>query len=228
MNSMKEFWDGLVDQIKIRSLINFVESGRNVIAQGHFDHSSINKQLLEHINTKLVLHLRDPRQVIISWIHHLDRITGGEYSSEHNLSMYPRVPTDYFDGTLERKVAWHIENTLANLNHWISNWVKYADQNPGLILITEFRELNSIETLIGRICKFYDIGIPKVIKSPPLDSDHEQTHFRLGRTDEFVEIMNEDQLKFCTKIAPKPVYKRFDWPLHNRSRNVFRMGRLKP
>ena len=107
------------------------------------------------MDSKLVLHLRDPRQAMISWIHHLDRITGNDYKSEHNLSVHPAPDKDYYSFSFEEKVDWQIKNYLPQLNKWTFEWLTYAE-NKQKILVTEFNEMKEIDDLI---CKIFDFLI---------------------------------------------------------------------
>jgi DNA-binding transcriptional LysR family regulator len=47
--------------------------GGGYVAQSHLAPSLENLQILQHYRLKTVLHLRDPRQALLSWVHHIAR-----------------------------------------------------------------------------------------------------------------------------------------------------------
>jgi hypothetical protein len=59
---------GLIDQIDVKDALTF--SGGGFVSQNHLAPSAENLQILQHFKLKMVLHLRDPRQALLSWIHY--------------------------------------------------------------------------------------------------------------------------------------------------------------
>jgi predicted nuclease of restriction endonuclease-like (RecB) superfamily len=201
---------GFIDQINVRKLINLVESNSPVVCQGHFACDQINAQTLEYMNTKMVLHLRDPRQVLLSWIHHLDRITGKDVNSENVLYTFPRVPRNYFEFDLSTKIDWQIANFLPECNTWTSKWVDYAQDHQKNVLVTEYKGLRDPVFLLRKIFDFTGINTDE-ITIPSLGEATDVTHFRKGLEKEFLEVFSSSQLRRCNQIAPTDIYKRFGW-----------------
>ncbi len=201
---------GFIDQIHVRKLINLVESRIPVVCQGHFACDRINIQTLEYMNTKMVVHLRDPRQVLLSWIHHLDRITGQDATSENVLYTFPRVPQNYFRFDLQAKIDWQIDNFLPDCHVWVKKWVDYADTHAQNVIVTEYKELNDPVSILSRIFEFSGLNVD-LIQFPSLNEGTDVTHFRKGLENEFLEVFSDSQIKACKETAPTDLYQRFGW-----------------
>jgi hypothetical protein len=60
---------------------------------------------------RMLLHVRDPRQVTISWVHMMQRITTQEFVYASH--MYdPPIPETYRRWTFDQQLVWAIENYL--------------------------------------------------------------------------------------------------------------------
>jgi hypothetical protein len=84
----------LVDQINFKAAEEFSRGG--YISPNELSPSSENIELLKYFRLKMVLHLRDPRQALLEWVHHVDRVTGGDTDHPLVLSTVPRPPNSYF------------------------------------------------------------------------------------------------------------------------------------
>src|SRR5262249_49844733 len=125
----------LIDQFGVRDAKALIGSG--CVAQNHLAPSLENLQVLQHFKVKMVLHLRDPRQDLLSWIHHTDWKADGGYENESLLYILPRPPAGYFKYSFYRKIDWQIENYLPQLVAWTQRWVEIADAGIIPILITQ-------------------------------------------------------------------------------------------
>jgi hypothetical protein len=67
----------------ISRLARFARGGR--ISVEHFDASAENLQVLKAFVERLVVHIRDPRSVLLSWVHHLSRIYQERDSAPYEL-----------------------------------------------------------------------------------------------------------------------------------------------
>src|SRR5262249_39241726 len=76
-------------------LVQFCAGG--MIATEHFDASPENLQLLEAFVDRWVVHIRDPRSVLLSWVHNLDRLHRERHNAPyHLLYVCPTPPKHYF------------------------------------------------------------------------------------------------------------------------------------
>ena len=198
----------LIDQIDVRDIKKLVGSG--YVAQNHLAPSLENLQVLQHFNLKMVLHLRDPRQALLSWIHHLDWISAGNRASDNLLYCIPRPQLDYFESSLASKINWQIKNYLPQLITWVSQWIAIADAKTIPILITHQEELRTNETaLFDSILEFYDLTFDYVL--PNLPRTIAATHYRLADPTEWKRVFAPDQKAQAASLIPLSLRRRFSW-----------------
>jgi hypothetical protein len=198
----------LIDQINIQGARTLSRGG--FVSQAHLAPSSENLQVLQYFKQKLVLHLRDPRQALLSWVHHLDWISGGSAGREELLYAMPQPPSGYFDFPLTRKIDWHIENYLPQLIAWSEQWVEVADRCIIPILITRWDDLRSNEkTFFDSILAFYQLNFDYAL--PSLPRTMEATHFRRADPAEWIRSFTPEQADQATLMIPQPLRTRFGW-----------------
>jgi hypothetical protein len=185
----------LIDYNKIKT---FSRGGK--IALQHLDAHPTNLTYLEKYAKRWVLHLRDPRGSLLSWVHHLDRLHNE--GMHDTLQLYPFLPESYFTWDMGRKIDWHIEHYLVETIAWIRNWSDYYARNPGTMLVTTHNELSrDSEGHIARILRFYAIRRPKVT----LVEKTIHNHFRKGEAAEWQNVFSPSQLceagRLCATLA---------------------------
>lgn len=198
----------LIDQIGLRDVRTLIGGG--YVAQGHLAPSRENLQIVQHYKLKMVLHLRDPRQALLSWVHHIDWVSGGDGASEPLLYCMPRPPAPYFAGSLADKIDWQIENYLPQLIAWLTQWVSVADAATIPIFITHQDELRTDErALFNAILAFYQLGLDYAL--PNLPRTLEDTHFRRADPTEWQRTFTPEQAARTTALIPMALRQRFGW-----------------
>jgi len=199
----------LIDQISLEKMQVFAKGGW--VAQDHLAPSLENLQILRHFGCAMVLHVRDPRQAMVSWLHHLDRIYR-QQGEEPLLLVAPRPPAGYFTWDFTDKVDWQIDHYLPQAIDWLVRWIAVHDRGEIRVLLTDYRELNSnAGRLCRRICGFYGIAvdglrfvdIPKTIDN----------HFRLADDEEWLRVLNPVQIARVNALLRPELARRFEWPL---------------
>jgi hypothetical protein len=197
----------LIDQIALQAARRF--SGGGYVSQNHLAPSAENLQILEHFKLKMVLHLRDPRQALLSWVHHLDRITDGNDESELLLHFTPRTPPGYFRLSLSRKIDWQIENSLPDVVAWTKRWVEVADRGTIPILITQQRDLGTNEkALFDSILDFYQVSRDYALPNVPKTIE---VHFRRADPAEWKQTFSPEQAAAATSKISRDLRTRFGW-----------------
>jgi hypothetical protein len=198
----------LIDQIGVRSAKAFSSGG--YIAQDHLAPSLENLQILQHFKLKMVLHLRDPRQALLSWVYNTDWVSGGSDTSEFLLYCTPRPPPGYSGFSFSRKIDWQIETYLPQLVAWAARWVEIADGGAIPILITHQNDLRTAEkAFFDSILAFYQLSLDYAL--PNLPRTMEETHFRRADPMEWTQSFTPDQAARATSLIPVSLRRRFGW-----------------
>jgi hypothetical protein len=198
--------------VDIPKLPRFVEGG--CVASAHFDPSPVNLQSLTYFVKKWVVHVRDPRSVVLSWVHHMNRLYAerGNGKYEH-LFVYPAPPDAYYGWRFCRQVDWNIEHFLPNVVAWTRSWLATYDSRRYDILLTSFSELAHDELgYIHKILDFY--AIPRRhFRRPHIEKTVQDSHFRAGLEDEWLTAFSADQTAKATALIGQDLIERFGWPV---------------
>lgn len=163
---------------------------------------------LKSTKTKIVLHVRDPRQALLSLYWHLH--------DDHQTEFVPNELKDwYYSQDMKVQLDWMIENLLPRFVAWIEDWVALKEEedrtNDGIpILITTYDELveNDIALSI-KILKFYAIEYQDLILlTPPKDK---QVRFRNGDPGEWRFAFSRTQKERMSELVPTRLLERFNW-----------------
>ncbi len=198
----------LIDQIGLRDARTL--TGGGYVAQTHLAPSLENLQLLQHYRLKMVLHLRDLRQALLSWVHHIDWVSGGDDASEPLLYCAPRPPAAYFASSLTAKIDWQIEHYLPQLTAWVTQWLAIADAKTIPVLITHQDTLRTDEkALFDSILAFHRLRFDYTL--PKLPRTLEDTHFRRADPMEWQRTFTPEQAARATALIPTALRQRFGW-----------------
>ena len=205
--SHQYFPDDVIRQPELRIL-----SRGSCISQDHFGASKINlTHIRRHVN-RMIVHLRDPRQAMLSYIHYLSTERFRRNELETHLFIYPTLPADFFERDLASKIDWGVENWLPLLVSWVDEWVN-ADNGDGLnIKFTRYEDLVADEEMfVADVLGFF--GIPESRFFHPTILPDEEVHFRKGETDEWMQVFSPAQIRAANARVPETLATRFAWPL---------------
>ena len=84
------------------------------ICQEHLDASDENLDAMVKAGIRRIqVHVRDPRQATLSWVHHVETMVGEESYLRDLLS--PKLPAGYNELSFTEKIDWHLDNHLPAL-----------------------------------------------------------------------------------------------------------------
>lgn len=184
----------------------------NVIRQEHFDASEINLHLLSKYANKLVVHVRDPRQATLSWLHHFNRLAAISKNIPYAVNYTIHIaPDGYLDWSFSEQLDWHIHTHLRSLAEWINGWVTCANSTGDVeILFTRFEDLVADENLFMKgILQFYSIPISAFNYSPA--SKDISNNYRNGEVNEWRDLFNGNQKDLCCRILGDNLLNKFQW-----------------
>jgi hypothetical protein len=162
---------------------------------------------LKIFQAKLVIHVRDPRAVLLSWIHHLAAAT-------HEAQLLPHAviapPDEYYSKPLSWKISWMIEHHLQVFVRWIEEWLDAEPRYRAQLLFTRYEDfVHDRASFIDRILGFY--GIPTTHFVDPALPLIRELNFRTGRVAEWREVFDAQQRRLASSRIPDRLYERFQW-----------------
>jgi hypothetical protein len=192
------------DLVDYASLPEFAAGG--CICSTHLDASRANLDRLGRFVDRWVVHLRDPRSVVLSWTHHIARIAAERpYLLLH---VHPAPPVDCMRWPFEQQLWWHLEHFLPGVLAWTRRWLEVIDSGEFRILLTRYDELRADEHAYGdRILDFHDIEGSRR-KFRPIEKVVDTSHFRTGRTDEWLDAFTPAQLRHANQAIGEPLLAR--------------------
>lgn len=176
------------------------------VAHGHFEPTDYNLAALNQHVGKLVVHVRDPRQTILSWAHYLPSIAKGKVASNHQWAPWIERP---LAERIDRTIEWFLPRQL----EYLRSWAEAIDSGRISIptLITRQDELLANPALyFSTILDFYEVD-PSVFSAPPAPQKGE-LHFRAADSTEWRRELPTAQVTKIQDLVPDSVLERFNWP----------------
>ena len=182
----------------------------NVIRQEHFDASPINIKILLRYVDRIIVHLRDPRQATLSWLHHVNRLLKESPEDSVNYTIHT-PPNGYLEWSIEKQLDWHIETHLRTVVEWINDWVNYVDNGGTLkVHFSSYEDLVSNEdSFMKNLLDFYSIP-HNLFRHTPAEKIIDN-NYRKGEKNEWVEVYSEKQKQEAKSIIGADLLNRFNW-----------------
>jgi len=217
-NNVKSFKYEIVDPEQAKKVAR-----GNCVAQGHVAATNLNLFLLEKAGVrKVVVHVRDPRQAMLSWIHYIESL----YAADSFLVLDYPLCDDYFSLTheeqihceqyflkkLEEKISVHIEHYMPMLIEWLIGWME-QEEHPKCNIKIKFTRFEDFkyepEKFYRDILSFYNIDMAR-FKMPDFNL-HGKSHFRKGLVEEFRDVFTSEQMGKVNDMIPDRIFNKFGW-----------------
>ena len=152
---------------------------------------------------KIYLHVRDPRQATLSWLHHLDSEDATGADAFRRLSLWKRLPPGYDGMPWQAKLDWHVVNTYPAFVRWTTEWLKAiaTERQRFEIRVGEFAAFaaDPIGAARGLLTFF---GLPESVR--PTGDSMRNKHYRKGRANEWRDVFSErQQVAMNARITPE-------------------------
>lgn len=183
----------------------------NMVTQDHFGASKIHLvHIAKHVD-RMVVHVRDPRQAMLSYVHFLATPQFRRTEEETRLFIYPPMPDDFYQVDLEARIDWAIENWLPLLVEWSEEWVAAAETvDRPFIKFTRYEDLVADpDRFVSEVLEFF--RIPAKRYAPPRIERDEEIHFRRGEATEWMTTFTPKQAAAATAKIPSALATRFEW-----------------
>jgi hypothetical protein len=149
---------------------------------------------------KVVVHVRDPRQRLLSMIHHVLR-----YDVNSRLKN-----SGFAERSMDERVEDMMDSYLRSIE-WLQGWA--AAEKELNILFSTFEELAADrDAFVRRYLEFYGAPMDYFNSAHALTMhDNIDYHFRSGRTDEWREVFSPHTADRLSALLPASLKQRFGW-----------------
>lgn len=188
-------------------------------------YNEFHRYIFERSMGKTVLHFRDPRPALLSWIHYLDNRTlphielhRGELPGTNPYlsyidAVFERYMSEDWDSLdMERKIDLNIDTFYIESLQWLSGWLDGIELFRNVeFLITQHQELKDDEkAFFNKILDFYEIPRERFVH-PHLTKAMDTVNYRKGSNVEWVEVFSAQQRKRVTEMLPAEWMRQFGW-----------------
>ncbi|OQA34721.1 MAG: Sulfotransferase domain protein [Betaproteobacteria bacterium ADurb.Bin341] len=172
-----------------------------MIAASHMQPDKTNLEILSRSGvSRIVLHIRDPRAVLLSWAYFvLLRL-----KKRGGVTPAPLISLDALDN-----LEYFVESSFPLFVAWIEGWVMALAEHPEInALVMTHDELSlSPDIYFQRIFDFYGLGSPEL----KLVSKGEGTHFRSGDNSEWRKVFPDHLIQKMNDQIPDRLWSKFGW-----------------
>jgi hypothetical protein len=161
---------------------------------------------------RLILHVRDPRQVIVSWVHHMRRISDVEFRWSA-LRYDPPLPAEFRQWGLRRQMDWAVHNYMPGQLQWLEDWASALHQGPPIpVLVSTFEDFVADQQAFFRKLSDF-LGVAEIrLPGSRRQSAAAMRNFRRGSIGEWRDVLTARQINtFAARIEPLAQY--FGWEL---------------
>ena len=190
-------------------------SGGGCVVRLHSSATCHNLDVFRSFNQeRLIVHVRDPRQVLISWVHHMARIGVSEYlSSLHSYSF--DIPSDFRNWPFEERLDWSISEFYQTQLEFLESWM--GQDVKKVIPVVEFTNLDDLIAdkagYFRRFSQFYGINTSKVITRSIEHSPRRHRNYRRGDSSEWRVVLSTHQKRILSKITSPKLCKFYNFDL---------------
>ena len=166
----------------------------------HLNFNNMNAELirksLENKNVYFIIHIRDPRQAIISWLHYEDKVF-----KENTYQKIARgYSEEYFNLTFYERIDVQINCRFREFVKWVSDWLTFhnsLDNDRCMISTHELLTKSPVE--FNESYRNF-LNMPNntlfLHDKPKKDS----FNYRSGESDEWKKVVRNDQIKKMSDI----------------------------
>lgn len=184
-------------------------AGGGIIAKEHLPAKPHNLELLaRHGFNRIVFHIRDPRQVVVSWAH----FVRDDVSMRLMGPLWRKVvpPLSVLNADFEALLDWCVDNFLPLLISFIEGWQRVEADTATPLEVRFF----SFERFLEKPERYFD----DVLAFLEIDSAHfrrdavgETVHLRKGQKEEWREVLSRSQQKRAWNQIPGALAEAHGW-----------------
>ena len=191
------------------------------VAQEHIAPNDFNMSVLRTMGlTKFVLTLRDPRDVVVSWAHHMRR---PDLDDWHLALVIANeiVPDNYYQLSWNEQLDVLIERGFPRFQNWIIEWLERLDHPTFDIHVVNYVRFaqnpkhvaREILTFFGYVLEEDAINLPDINYENREAGIDVNTNFRRGVAGGFLTELTDTQIKRIEGMLDHELYQRMGWPI---------------
>lgn len=174
----------------------------------HMQASYHNMRVLEECGIdKISVLLRDPRDALVSWVHHVRNLG---YSARNYISKIYHIPRNYYDWSVAKQFDFQIRTFLPVVVNWVEGWLDYYSSedkriNVQFVLYDELKRdpVNFIRRITGHQ-GFLNIDTTKVVV-PEVG----KMHFRKGEHGQWKEEFTSADQRLVNELIQDRIEQGF-------------------
>ena len=160
---------------------------------------------------KLIVHLRDPRQCLVS--NYLRMHAENDWA--YYRTYYNDIPLEYDHLNMSEQIDWHIDNVYQIYwINWISEWMKVADDmsnNFDIKFVTYESFMKNPIDYYREIGHFFNYDWSEFSKNDLLVKEPQPRTEVLGRIDFWRQKLSKSQIKRVQDLTPENLLVKFKW-----------------
>jgi sulfotransferase family protein len=151
--------------------------------------------------SKIIVHVRDPRQALLSWMHHISRYSA-EFPESANRRLAARSGAEL--------VEEFFDDYVSSIR-WIEGWMD-AEAELTVLYSTFESFVEDQERFVNRYLEFYEGAVEHFSFERAMNRvEGTDYHFRLGQPDEWRAVFPREEAKRLTRWLPERLKERFKW-----------------
>lgn len=168
----------------------------------HLDPSLDTVLRLRHAGiSRLIVHVRDPRQALVSLVHHFDKYPDQFVVHRERVKDAPNMSAR----------AMAVLDLYSSSIGWIRGWLDLAHEID--ILFSTFEDfVTDRAAFVEKYLEFYGVD-RRFFGWEEAFGEHTgvDEHFRSGRTDEWREVFSPEEAEYLSSMMPLRAKERFEW-----------------
>jgi hypothetical protein len=150
---------------------------------------------------KIIVHVRDPRQGILSGIHHIMRYE----------SFLPLRQNGFAGRTMDEQLEDVMMLYMGRIA-WLQGWLEAAREFD--ILFSTFEDfVKDRDAFVARYLDYYGAPVQYFRRDLALEMREDtEYHYRAGEIDEWKRVFSPARAQQLSALLPEPIKRRFNWP----------------
>jgi len=179
--------------------------------QDNVEANEVNLLIMEQFFPKVILHFRDPRQCIYSWLQHFPNVMHEERA--RTLKKLIKLRDNFFDLPIEHQIDHLIQTRLIHYVEYYKKWLEIIDHSKYKVsfLITTYEELTKNQNqVLKKVLEFYELK-QELFNFPSQCPEVGKQNYRGNSLTGWEHTFSIQQRKKAGELIPSFMKKKFNW-----------------